>query len=616
MFPKSRVFKVMQHSQAVFSWAGSHVSLWGLVILLAVGFCLMGGQGSAWAEKPPWASGRILVQARAGVSEAELDAVLGDHGTRRMKAHEVLGDHAARRLQALERMRVHVVNVPPQLEEAIARALSKNPKIQFAEPDALIPPDDTIPNDPKYTSQWHLPLMKAPAAWDYTLGDGIIVAVLDTGVDGTHPDLAVKLVPGWNMYDNNADTSDVYGHGTNVAGVIGAAANNALGVASLAWNAKIMPVRISQPDGYAYYSTIASGLIWAADHGARIANISYMVSGSSTVSSAAAYFRQKGGVVFSSAGNTGAVVSIADNPSIVSVAATTSSDTRASWSSYGNFVDLSAPGSGIVTTARGGTYASVSGTSFSSPAAAAVGALLLSVNPTLSPDLVEKILEGTAVDLGTAGWDEYYGHGRVNAQSAVLAALETGTVDTQAPTVTITAPAGGIKVSGDLAVDVSAQDNVGVERVELYANGVFIAEATAAPYQFTVNTVNFAEGALSLTAKAWDKAGNEGKSAAVTVTVDNIPDPVDTQAPVVTITNPANGSKVTGKVTISIKATDNVGVTGVQCFIDGILKASTKGTTLNYTWNTTPAAAGTHTIKGVAQDAAGNKGNTAIQVIK
>uniref|UniRef100_A0A832A4D0 Peptidase S8 n=1 Tax=Desulfacinum infernum TaxID=35837 RepID=A0A832A4D0_9BACT len=602
MFPKNRLFKVMPVWQLAFSSAAPRLSLWGLVVLLAVGFCLMGGRGSAWADKPQWASGRILVQARAGIHEAELDAVLGDHG--------------ARRLHALERLRVHVVQVPPQAEEAIARALSKHPKIQFAEPDALIPPDDTIPNDPKYSSQWHLPLMKAPGAWDYTVGDGVIVAVLDTGVDGTHPDLSGKLVPGWNMYDNNADTSDVYGHGTNVAGVVGAAANNALGVASLAWNAKIMPVRISQPDGYAYYSTIASGLTWAADHGARIANISYMVTGSSTVTSAANYFRQKGGVVFASAGNTGALENIAENPSIVSVAATTSSDTRASWSSYGNFVDLSAPGSGILTTARGGNYASVSGTSFSSPAAAAVGALLLSVNPTLSPDLVERILEETAVDLGTAGWDIYYGNGRVNAQAAVLAALQTGTVDTQAPTVRITAPAGGTKVSGDLAVDVSAEDNVGVERVELYANGVFIAEATAAPYRFTVNTLNFADGALSLTAKAWDKAGNEGRSAAVTVTVDNVPDPVDTQAPVVTITSPANGTKVGKKVTISIKATDNVGVTGIQCFIDGALKASTTGSSLSYTWNTTPAAAGTHTIQAVASDAAGNKGSATVQVIK
>lgn len=192
---------------------------------------LMPLQVAAGTQKPQWASGRLLVQARVGVNDDDLDDELLEHG--------------ARRLAALQKIRVHVVSVPPHAEEAIASVLAKHPKIAFAEPDALIPPDDTLPNDPHFASQWHLPFMKAPAAWDFALGDGVIVAVLDTGVDGTHPDLAGKLVPGWNIYANNADTSDVYGHGTNVAGVIGAAANNALGVASLAWNARIMPVRIS-----------------------------------------------------------------------------------------------------------------------------------------------------------------------------------------------------------------------------------------------------------------------------------------------------------------------------------------------------------------------------------
>ncbi len=581
--------------------SGSVFSL-GTLVFLAAFFLGFMASGIAWAEKPPWAQGRILVQARTGVSDAELDDVLFEHG--------------GRRLGALHQIRVHVVSVPPQAEEAVARALSKHPKISFAEPDALIPPDDTIPNDPKYASQWHLPLMKAPAAWDYTLGDGVIAAVLDTGVDGTHPDFAGKLVPGWNLYDNNADTSDVYGHGTNVAGVIGAAANNALGVASLAWNTKIMPVRISQPDGYAYYSTIASGLTWAADHGARVANISYMVTGSSTVTSAADYFRKKGGLVFASAGNTGALESTPENPAIISVSATTSTDTKASWSSYGNYIDLAAPGSGILTTARGGGYASVSGTSFSSPAAAAVGALLFSLNPTLSPDQVERLLEDTAVDLGTAGWDTYYGHGRVDAQAAVLAALEAKPLDTEAPVVTITAPTVGAKVSGNLAVDVSASDNVGVVRVELYANGGFITEATQAPYRFSVDTTAFADGSLTLTAKAWDKAGNQGLSKAVAVTVDNIPDPVDSRPPVVTITSPVDGSTVGKKVTISIKATDDVKVASIQCFIDGVLKASTTSSTLSYTWNTSAYASGPHTITAVASDAAGNRGTKSVTVIK
>ncbi|MGQ9749286.1 S8 family serine peptidase [Desulfosoma sp.] len=441
-----------------------------------------------------------------------------------------------------------------------------------------------------------------------------MVAVLNTGVDGTHPDFAGKLVPGWNIYDNNADTSDVYGHGTYVAGVIGAAANNALGVASLAWNTRIMPVRISQPDGYAYYSTIANGLMWAADHGARIANISYMVSGSSTVTSAANYFRQKGGVVFASAGNTGSFESTPENPAIISVSATTRSDTKASWSSYGNYVDVAAPGAGIMTTARGGGYASVSGTSFSSPAAAGVGALVFSVQPTLTPDQVENLLKETAVDLGTAGWDTFYGHGRVDAHGAVLAAIEIAGVDTQSPTVAITSPTAGTMVVGTVAVDVSASDNMGVERVELYANGQLVAEASEAPYAFSLNTLNFDDGSLTFTAKAWDKAGNVGTSKNVTVTVDNIPDPGDRTPPQVKILNPADGSTVSRKVTISFSATDDVKVASLKCYIDGVLKASTTGSALKYTWFTRNAAAGAHTIQAVAADTSGNTGTASVQV--
>ena len=220
------------------------------------------------------------------------------------------------------------------------------------------------------------------------------------------------------------------------------------------------------------------------------------------------------------------------------------------------------------------------------------------------------------MDLGATGYDIYYGHGRVNAQQAVIASLESVSSDTQAPSVSIPAPSAGVKVSGDLAVDVSASDNVGVDRVALYANGLLVAETNTAPYQFTVDTLGFADGSLTLSAKAWDKAGNEGVSKSVTVTVDNIPDPVDSQPPVVKITSPADGATLTKKVTITVSATDNVKVTGIKCYIDGVLKASTTAASLQYVWNTSSAAAGVHTITAVASDAAGNEGVASIGVKK
>src|SRR5437773_362603 len=267
------------------------------------------------------------------------------------------------------------------------------------------------PNDTYYGSEWQLQTMQAPAAWDISRGAGVTVAVLDTGVDSTHPDLQGQLVPGWNFWDNNSDTSDVYGHGTMVAGTIAALSNNGSGVTSIAWNAKVMPMRISDTTGYGSWSAMANALTWAADHGAKVANISYMVHGSSTVQSAAQYFKSKGGVVVTSAGNTGVYDGTVASDSLLSVSATDAGDNHASWSTYGPYVDLAAPGVGIWTTTAGGGYSSVSGTSFSSPLTAGVIALMMAANPSLPPSTLVGMLESTAVDLGAQGYDQYFGYG-------------------------------------------------------------------------------------------------------------------------------------------------------------------------------------------------------------
>src|SRR5262249_39732123 len=158
--------------------------------------------------------------------------------------------------------------------------------------------------------------------------------------------------------DNNSDTHDVYGHGTPVAGTAAASSNNGAGVASVTWNCRIMPVRISDTTGYAYYSTTASALTWAADHRARVANLSYEMSTSGTVTSAAQYFQSKGGVVTMSAGNYSTFVSAADNPYVLTVSATDSNDLLTTFSNYGNIIDLAAPGVGIYSTDNGGGYGS------------------------------------------------------------------------------------------------------------------------------------------------------------------------------------------------------------------------------------------------------------------
>jgi hypothetical protein len=561
-----------------------------------------------------------------------------------------------------------------------------------------------------------LPQINAPTAWNSSVGTGVIIAILDTGVDGTHPDLAPQMVPGWNMYDNNSDTSDVYGHGTAVAGTAAAATNNSIGVASVAGGARIMPVRISDPNGYAYWSTVAQGITWAADHGARVGNLSYQgASGSSTIISAAQYLRSKGGVLITAAGNTGASDSTSPTSYITVVSATDQNDQLCSFSTYGSFVDLSAPGTGIVTTNRGGGYGTWWGTSFATPIVAAAAALVIGERPDFTPSQVDATLASSAVDLGAAGKDVYYGAGRVNAAAAVQLAAQTNATDTTAPSVAIASPTGGTvsglvsvsvtasdnvgvarvdlrvngsvvlsdtvspyqfawdsttvpngtvtltavaydaagnaatsapvsvnvsnttitsdttppsvaiasptggTVSGTIGVSVSASDNVGVTRVDLRVNGGTIASSNVAPYNFAWDTTTSANGGVTLTAVAYDGAGNSTVSAPVSVNVSNTvstPSVTDTTPPTVSITSPSNGARVSGTVAVSTSASDNGGASGIKqsLYIDGVLKATASGSTLNYKWNTRKVAAGTHTLQVTASDAAGNTASVSISV--
>lgn len=555
------------------------------------------------SNTPQWVPGRLLVQPRPGLPAQELERIL--------KAH---GGKSVGRIDAIN---VHIIQLPPNVsEKAVAALLAKNPHIKFAERDMRVKADGTA-NDYYFSSEWHLTKIGATTAWDTSSGAGITVAVLDSGVDASHPDLQSQLVPGWNFYDNNPNTADVTGHGTAVAGTVAAATNNSVGVASIAYGAKVMPVRISDTTGYAYFSTTANALTWAADQGAKVANISYSgMAGSSTVQSAAQYLKNKGGETVVSAGNAGANEGYSASSSLLAVSATDSNDVLTSWSSYGNYVDLSAPGLNILSTESGGAYCSCWGTSFSSPIVAATVALMMAAHPGIAPSTIENLLFSTATDLGSPGWDMYYGWGRVNAAAAVQAAKTASTGDTTPPTVSLTAPTNGSTVSGLVAVSVNASDNVGVSRVDLLVNGTKLASDTTAPYGFSWDSSKVPNGGATLVAYAYDAAGNYASSG-ISVNVANTATPTtDTTPPVATISNPANGAKVSGNVNVQASATDNVGVSGMNLYIDGQLASSVSGAGLSYNWKAQRIAAGSHTIKVEAKDAAGNIGSQSIQVVK
>lgn len=545
-----------------------------------------------------WAKGRLLVAPRAGLSEQEFD-----------KALKAVGAKSKGRFA---RTHTHVIELPPGLDERQALlVLKKDSRLKYVELDMAIAPSLVV-TDPAYSNSWALPKIQAPGAWDVANGGGITIAILDTGVDASHPDLAANLVPGRNIFDNNTDTSDVQGHGTSVAGAAAAVGNNGAGSAGVAWGAKIMPVRISGLDGWAYFSTIAQGLTWAADNGARVANISYGVSGSAAVQSAANYLRSKGGVVVAAAGNSGVQEAIAAHDSMLSISATNSSDTRPSWSSFGAYVDLAAPGVSIYAPTRGGGYANVSGTSFAAPITAGAVALMLSANPKLTPADIDSLLKATAVDLGDAGYDLYYGYGRINAARAVAEAASKTAGDTQAPTVRISSPAGGMTVSGIVPVDLELADNVGVVRVEFSVNGSVVATDDASPFAFAWDSTAVTDGVHTLSARAYDAAGNAGSAPSVSVSVRN-----DTVAPVIASFNLVDGMIISpSKQAVSASATDNQKVVKMSLTIDGKEVAVSNAGSISYSWNTRNVSNGNHTVSVRAWDAAGNTASRSATVNK
>src|SRR5436190_4509673 len=273
----------------------SHAHTWPLWTLLGRGVLLLAMVMPAWANPsipaapsafsalPKHVPELILVKPKQAAAEREVQALFASHG--------------ASQVEAIEPINVRVLHVPEARLENVLAALQKNPTLEFAEPNLIYEPA-LVPNDTYYSFAWHLPKIQAPQAWDITTGSSnVIIAILDTGVEASHPDLAAKIAAGWNFYDGNNNTADVTGHGTMVAGGAAALSNNGMGVASPAWRSLIMPVRISDTTGSASDLTIAKALSWVADQGVRVANVSYAVSQSSAVTSAAQYLQSKGGVV-------------------------------------------------------------------------------------------------------------------------------------------------------------------------------------------------------------------------------------------------------------------------------------------------------------------------------
>jgi subtilisin family serine protease len=461
-----------------------------------------------------------------------------------------------------------------------------------------------------------------PGAWDLGTGaPGVVVAVLDTGVRASHPDLAGKVLAGRDFADDDPDPTDENGHGTAVAGLIGAVSGNGTGMASVAWKTSILPVRVLGRDGSGSHSDIADGIVWATDQGANVINMSLGGTGSSaTLQNAINYAWSKGVVIVAAAGNNGDSVPCYPGActNVVAVSATNSSDARTSWSNYGSYIDIAAPGATILTLSGTSGYESMDGTSFSSPLTAGVVALMRAANPSLSNANIVNALLANADDLGASGKDNDFGYGRVNARRAVAAVSGAASaVDAVAPTVTINSPSSGATVSGVAGVNVSASDNAGVSRIELYIGGSLYAQSTSSSTTFSWNTANFLDGAYTLEVRAYD-AANNAASSTCSVTVKNSP-ARDRISPVVNIAAPIDGARVRGlwNLKVKVNASDNVGVSRVELYADGELVGTSSYGSVAFTWNVRKATAGAHVFRAYAYDAAGNIGSSsAVTVYK
>ncbi len=308
----------------------------------------------------------------------------------------------------------------------IIRSKIKSP-IDYIEYDEVFTITESAkysPSDPYFGYQWNLYSINVTGVWDTWIGsNNTIVAVIDTGVDYTHPDLSANYVNlGYDWVNNDNDPMDDNGHGTHCAGIIAAVTDNGIGIAGIA-QVKIMAEKVLNEKGIGYSSWIANGIVHAVDSGAKVISMSFgSPAPSMTIKRACNYAWKKGCLLVAAAGNDG--LGRLNYPaaylSVVAVGAIDENDKRAYFSNYGKGIELVAPGVDIPSTYLNDGYKLLDGTSMAAPHVSGVAALIWSYKPTLSNRDVRIILDKTAYDLGNIGYDYHYGFGKVDAYKAFL----------------------------------------------------------------------------------------------------------------------------------------------------------------------------------------------------
>lgn len=361
--------------------------------------------------------------------------------------HELARRYGARIKRHNQRLGTYLLRLEQGTADDVLPLLLSEPQVAWAELNFLVTGELT-PLDPDYADPnktYGPQIIRAPEGWDITTGSpGIVVAVVDSGISPTHAEFAGRLLPGYDFVNEDNNPADDHGHGTHVAGIVAAAMNNGLGSTGIAPNVSLLPVKVLNASNVGTWADIADGITYAADQGAHIINLS--LGGpvySQTLENAVVYAAGRGAIIVAAAGN-----AFSSNPfypayfpETVAVVATDAFDILWPYSNFGDAVDVAAPGVNIWSTlwsaTAGDTFGFMTGTSMAAPHVSGLAALALAVRPDLSRADVQALIQRTALDLGAAGWDPYYGFGRIDVAAALMQASVWSAADRN-PTPTFT----------------------------------------------------------------------------------------------------------------------------------------------------------------------------------
>ncbi len=574
----------------------------GLLLTFALVATSMGGLDAAAAERGrppgneagPASTTTLLVTREVGMDSADVVDELGDARIR-VKAADDLPRFSTTRIE-VGTADTDIAVAELRRTDGVASVTLDQPVSAFA----------MVPNDPGFSSRWGVRNTNVDKVWPSTTGSGdVVLAIIDTGVS-TVADLAGRVLPGRDFVNNDADDSDDHGHGTQVATVAAAAGNDGQGIAGACWSCKILPVKVLAANGTGYLANVASGIVWAVDHGADVINLS--LGGPTNiplVDAAVNYATSHNVVVLAAAGNDGTT-----NPNYpagivgtIAVGATDPANAPYSFSNRGSgWVDIAAPG---CNTASGTSPpSSFCGTSSASPLAAGIVGLLRTAQPGLTAASIRASLEMSARPLAVGG---IVSSGLVDAAGALDTVNRAANGSTPwVSTVDTTAPAGrvldsGSLMSGTTETKVVTYDDMAVGSAQLYADGSLVGSAS--PGGNGIASISWPtgwhpDGAVTLRAVIVDTAGNAFTTADLVTRIDN-------QAPGLLLSDPRQGAKVGARFNVTVTANDTNDTLMTLVAVGGRIVGGSQGNG-TFRFSVAPPRSGRLQVVAAAVDHAGH----------